>query len=242
MRVKSLPGSASSASCRPTARAGRPSKHSPEFNSLLVGGRARTKSPPAGALAARPPTFLRWINEIPPSSSSVSILLLMAPPSHAGGANGAHVVVSVVRPRRGLDALFDLLVGPVTHHRDGEKRMSTRAWSAIAIAFVVIGLQAGKAEARTVVVGSDATCQDSIKERYATIQAAVNASAIGGTVLVCPGTNPEQVVLSMPLIIKGVNTPASNGSSAVVTVPAAGLAPNASNGTVAPTVAQGVTG
>ncbi len=120
--------------------------------------------------------------------------------------------------------------------------MSIRALSAIAIAFVVVGLQAGKAEARTVVVGSDATCQDSIKERYATIQAAVNASAIGGTVLVCPGTYPEQVVLSMPLIIKGVNNPASNGSSAVVTVPAAGLAPNASNGNVAQIVVQGFTG
>jgi len=112
-----------------------------------------------------------------------------------------------------------------------QRFMPQRAWSAVAIAFVLVGLQAGIAQARTVVVGSDPTCQESIKERYATIQAAVNASAAGGTVLVCPGKYPEQVVLGQPLIIKGVSNPAAGTSSAIIGVPAGGLAVNVSNGT-----------
>jgi len=94
----------------------------------------------------------------------------------------------------------------------------------------MFGLQAASAEARTVVVSSNPTCQDAIKERYSTIQAAVNASAPGGTVLVCPGTYPEQVVLTMPLIIKGVSNPVANQSTAVITVPAGGLIVNVGNG------------
>jgi parallel beta-helix repeat protein len=109
--------------------------------------------------------------------------------------------------------------------------MTNRALTATAIALAVVALQAATAQARTVVVSADPTCQDSIKERYATIQAAVNASAVGGTVLVCPGTYPEQVVLSMPLIIKGVANPAANRSTAVITIPPGGLVVNVSNGT-----------
>src|ERR1041384_3945393 len=118
--------------------------------------------------------------------------------------------------------------------------MPQRALNAIAIAFAIVGLQAGIAQARTVVVGSDPTCQESIKERYATIQAAVNASAAGGTVLVCPGKYPEQVVLTQPLIIKGVNNTVAGRGSSIVTVPAGGLRVNVANGTdAAQIVVQG---
>lgn len=108
--------------------------------------------------------------------------------------------------------------------------MTRRAWNAVAVALAIVGLQAASAQARTVVVSTDPTCQNAIKERYSTIQAAVNASAVGGTVLVCPGTYPEQVVLSVPLIIKGVNNPAANQSSPVITIPAGGLIVNVGNG------------
>ena len=120
--------------------------------------------------------------------------------------------------------------------------MTKRALNAAAIALAITGLQAATAQARTVVVSTDPTCQDAVKERYSTIQAAVNASAEGGTVLVCPGTYPEQVVLSKPLIIKGVNNPAANQSSAIIRIPAGGLTVNVGNGTdQAQLVMQGTT-
>jgi parallel beta-helix repeat protein len=169
-----------------------------------------------------------------------AILHFMGPPSHEVDLRTPRGGVGVRPYDERFECVTRPLAGPKPHIRDGEKRMSTRVLSAIAIAFLGIGLQAGIAQARTVVVGSDPTCQDGIKERYSTIQAAVNASAVGGAVLVCPGTYPEQVVLTMPLIIKGVTNPGSNQSSAIVTVPAGGLAVNVSNGTdVAQIVVQG---
>jgi len=109
--------------------------------------------------------------------------------------------------------------------------MTRRALNAAAASLAIVGLQAASAYARTVVVSTDPTCQTNIRERYSTIQAAVNASTVGGTVLVCPGAYPEQVVLSMPLIIKGVANPAANQSTAVITIPAGGLIVNVGNGT-----------
>jgi len=56
---------------------------------------------------------------------------------------------------------------------------------------------------------------------YATIGAAVAAVPAGSIVDVCPGTYPEQVVISQPLTLQGV---ASGGSSqAIITMPSAGL-------------------
>jgi parallel beta-helix repeat protein len=56
---------------------------------------------------------------------------------------------------------------------------------------------------------------------YTTIQAAVDAVATGGTVLVCPGTYPEQVTISQPLTLRGVQS--RNMGAAVVVPPATGL-------------------
>ncbi len=56
---------------------------------------------------------------------------------------------------------------------------------------------------------------------YSTIGAAVAAVPAGSIVDVCPGTYPEQVVISQPLTLQGV---ASGGSSqAIITMPATGL-------------------
>ena len=69
---------------------------------------------------------------------------------------------------------------------------------------------------------------------YSTIGAAVAAVPSGSTIDVCPGTYPEQVVISQPLTLQGF---ASGGSSqAVIAMPASGLATTSSislGGTVA---------
>src|SRR5215469_12285712 len=47
---------------------------------------------------------------------------------------------------------------------------------------------------------SDRSCRSAA---FRTIQSAVNAAPAGGTVVVCPGTYHEQVVISKPLSLKG---------------------------------------
>jgi len=56
---------------------------------------------------------------------------------------------------------------------------------------------------------------------FSTIQAAINASAQGGTVLVCPGVYPEKLSIFHPLTIKGVNNSGSN--MALITMPSGGI-------------------
>jgi len=57
---------------------------------------------------------------------------------------------------------------------------------------------------------------------FSTIQAAVTAAPAGVTVYVCPGTYPEQVVISQPLTLQGV----VNSGSAVIVPPATGIVSN----------------
>lgn len=71
--------------------------------------------------------------------------------------------------------------------------------------------------ATSVVVG---TCQPALPH-FGTIQAAINASAQGGTVLVCPGTYPEQLQIFHPLTLKGVDSSGSN--IALITMPPGGV-------------------
>lgn len=105
----------------------------------------------------------------------------------------------------------------------------------LALLTVGVGLHPQSASATTVVVGG-AACQPNIKPHYATIQAAVNASSIGGTVIVCPGTYPEQVTITKSITIKGVID--GNLGLAVITVPAGGLVPNATTSTYGLVAAQ----
>jgi pectin methylesterase-like acyl-CoA thioesterase len=62
---------------------------------------------------------------------------------------------------------------------------------------------------------------------YSTIQAAVTAveAAGGGTVSVCPGTYPEQVMIISQLTLKGIKSGTSDG--AVIVPPNGGLTANA---------------
>jgi Right handed beta helix region len=87
--------------------------------------------------------------------------------------------------------------------------------------FAVVLMLAGLtklAAGSPVVAGS---CMNNLPH-FSTIQAAVNAAPALGTVLVCPGNYPEQVVITQPLNLKGV---ASGGAdNAVITSPAGGVA------------------
>ncbi len=67
-------------------------------------------------------------------------------------------------------------------------------------------LYAQPLHAATVAVG---TCLPAYPH-FNTIQAAINASPLGGTVLVCPGTYVENISIFHPLTLKGVNSGGSN--------------------------------
>jgi parallel beta-helix repeat protein len=104
--------------------------------------------------------------------------------------------------------------------------MSKRAMSVVAMAMGAIVLDDQNAFAKTVAVGP-ATCQPSF-QHYPTIQAAVTALAstpANNTVLVCPGTYPEQITITQPTTtIKGVVN--GNDGLVLITVPPTGLVAN----------------
>src|SRR6266478_9086527 len=108
--------------------------------------------------------------------------------------------------------------------------MSKTALSVVAFAALVMVLHGENLLARTLVVDpvvGDLSCQPGIPlpGRFQTIQAAVNAAPAWSTVLVCPGSYPEQVVISQPLILRGVLN--GTAGAAIITVPAGGLSLNA---------------
>ena len=74
--------------------------------------------------------------------------------------------------------------------------------------------------AATVQVG---TCRNSVPS-FATIQAAVNASSAGGTVLVCPGSYAEQVGIDKALNLFGVLS--GTEKAAVIVAPSGGIVQN----------------
>ena len=88
--------------------------------------------------------------------------------------------------------------------------------------------------AATYVVGPS-TC-NSTRVHYSTIQAAVSSVPAGSTIFVCPGTYPEQVVITQPLTLEGVTD--GTGNAAVITVPAGGLVQNGTISTLGPVAVQ----
>ena len=64
------------------------------------------------------------------------------------------------------------------------------------------------------------SCKPSLPS-YATISAAVSGVPPFSTVLVCPGTYPDQVTIAQPLTLKGITS--ANAGQAVITVPGSGL-------------------
>lgn len=103
--------------------------------------------------------------------------------------------------------------------------MSVRIVRIVVIALLVaIGMpwQRASATTTTVVVGPS-TCQPKYVH-FSTIQSAVSAVPAGSNVHVCPGTYPEQVVITQPLTLTGVTD--GTGDAAVITVPPSGLVTN----------------
>src|SRR5436190_4822863 len=88
------------------------------------------------------------------------------------------------------------------------------------LAIVSISLSGSDAWAAKLQVG---TCTTQKTLLFTTVQAAINAAgATGGdTVAVCPGTYPEQITISKPLTLSGLN--ANNSSAPVITTPPGGL-------------------
>jgi hypothetical protein len=64
------------------------------------------------------------------------------------------------------------------------------------------------------------TCRPRLRS-FTTIQAAVSGVPAGSTVLVCPGTYPEQVTITQPLSLQGIAD--SDLDEAVITIPSGGL-------------------
>jgi hypothetical protein len=60
--------------------------------------------------------------------------------------------------------------------------------------------------------------------QFTTIQAAVDAAATGNTVLVCPGNYPEQVKITKPLTVMGVQS--GNMDAAIIVSPVGGVVVN----------------
>jgi hypothetical protein len=83
------------------------------------------------------------------------------------------------------------------------------------VSFVI--LIASGAMATTVQVGN---CMPHVTT-YSTISQAVSAAPPGSSVLVCPGTYAEQVVISKPLTLRGVIS--GNTANPTITVPSGGL-------------------
>jgi parallel beta-helix repeat protein len=101
---------------------------------------------------------------------------------------------------------------------------------------VVLAASAQNLLAKTVVVG-DPSCNPG-PVHYATISAAVSDPAVtdGSTVLVCPGSYPEQVTITKALTVKGISN--GNLGAAVITVPAGGLVVNTASVNLGPVAAQ----
>ena len=109
----------------------------------------------------------------------------------------------------------------------------TRSFTFSCLALVVLIALGGQAFSATVAVG---TCTTLIN--FATIQLAVNSVPAGSTIEICPGTYPEQVVISKKLTLIGFAI-GTTQDAAVIVPPAGGVVMNATDvSTSAPIAAQ----
>jgi hypothetical protein len=82
---------------------------------------------------------------------------------------------------------------------------------------IVVSLFSTGAIAKTVSVG---TCLGN-RQSYSSISAAISAVPAGSTILICPGTYPEQVTIGQPMTLRGMQI--GNSASTILTVPPGGL-------------------
>jgi parallel beta-helix repeat protein len=92
------------------------------------------------------------------------------------------------------------------------------------LSILVIALAAHHAVASTTyLVG---TCKSGLKS-FSTISAALAATPAPNTVMVCPGTYPEQVEITIPVTLEGIT--AGNSAQAIITPPPNGFVANATD-------------
>jgi parallel beta-helix repeat protein len=113
--------------------------------------------------------------------------------------------------------------------------MSKMALRVIVVVAILIAALGQNLFANTKVAVGPSTCVPSLVH-FSTIQSAVNAVPAGSVIQVCPGTYPEQVVISEPLTLSGVTD--GTGNAAVITVPGNGLVQNATSSTEGPVAVQ----
>jgi parallel beta-helix repeat protein len=112
--------------------------------------------------------------------------------------------------------------------------MPRTVW-AICFAVVLFSSLLGQSFAVTTVVVGPSTCKSTLKH-YSTIQSAVSAVPWGTNIMVCPGSYPEQVIISQPLTLEGVTD--GVGNAAVITVPGGGLVQNGTSVSFGPVTVQ----
>jgi hypothetical protein len=111
-----------------------------------------------------------------------------------------------------------------------EKLMITKMKNARTLMLIGIGFvaclfgQSVRAAASPVQVGG---CKGKTEVNYPTIQAAVTAVGVGGTVNVCPGTYSEQVTINKSLTLLG--NPNGNADNVVIVPPSGGMVQNATD-------------
>lgn len=107
------------------------------------------------------------------------------------------------------------------HLRNAVLKGGSTAVMCFLVVLAINCLLAQAALAGTVQVGSCLTGPP----QYATIQSAVNANPPGTTIRICPGSYPEQVMITKTLVLSGVEN--DSGVTPVVVPPATGIVQNA---------------
>ena len=102
-------------------------------------------------------------------------------------------------------------------------------WSTLLqMCFLLVMLASVQAFSATVVAG---TCMPN-RVSYDSLTDAAQGAPTGSTILVCPGSYAEQVVIDKSLTLKGI--PSGNGAYPVIVPPAGGLAANATGLSISP--------
>jgi hypothetical protein len=94
------------------------------------------------------------------------------------------------------------------------------------ILLILLALAAQVPLASATVTYAVGTCKPTLPS-FTTIMGALEATPTPNVVQVCPGTYPEQVVISIPVTLEGIT--AGDSTQATLSVPPGGLATNAGN-------------
>jgi hypothetical protein len=113
------------------------------------------------------------------------------------------------------DSMTTRLITDAAICPQARRAVKALAWLAALMLFSAAHVLAqGGEEGPIVVDAATPPCVPEYSRHYTTIQTPVDAAASGGTVLVCPGTYPEQVTIRLPLTLRGV-TSGNNGAAVI---------------------------